>query len=225
MIFEGRQIEVVTRAGWNARHPTKPITSVAIGRKTEFIVHHSGGPAMQSVRAIQDWCMDKRGFRDIDYNLLIDQHGKVYLGRGWAAVGSQAIGHNTAGIGVCVIGRDQLSPEARVSLRWLYTEAIRKAGHKLTIRGHRDVDQTDCPGDRITTWMRHGWLDPRELRYEPEQQLHGEDVRDVQGAVHGLALDGVFGPRTDAAVRSYQALRGLDPDGRVGPLTRAAMLL
>jgi peptidoglycan hydrolase-like protein with peptidoglycan-binding domain len=48
--------------------------------------------------------------------------------------------------------------------------------------------------------------------------LSGEDVRQAQLALHGLGLlegepDGVFGPATGAAVRRFQAQRGMAADG------------
>jgi peptidoglycan hydrolase-like protein with peptidoglycan-binding domain len=40
----------------------------------------------------------------------------------------------------------------------------------------------------------------------------------------GLQIDGIFGPLTDAAVRSFQQALGLVVDGIVGPLTWQALI-
>lgn len=57
-------------------------------------------------------------------------------------------------------------------------------------------------------------FDPAEVR-EWQQLLrrHGYDV----------SVDGNYGPKTEAAIKEFQASRGLTPDGKVGPKTLAAL--
>lgn len=50
----------------------------------------------------------------------------------------------------------------------------------------------------------------------------GELVAKMQHVI-GVAADGVFGPATEAAVKTWQAHNGLTPDGIVGPATQAKM--
>lgn len=55
----------------------------------------------------------------------------------------------------------------------------------------------------------------------------GELVRQLQAALrerhYSLALDGIFGPATEGAVKRWQASQGLSADGIVGPLTWASL--
>jgi peptidoglycan hydrolase-like protein with peptidoglycan-binding domain len=57
----------------------------------------------------------------------------------------------------------------------------------------------------------------------------GENVRSIQYLLndHGsrLTVDGVFGPRTEAAVRSFQRQHGLSVDGIVGNQTWTALIV
>lgn len=64
-----------------------------------------------------------------------------------------------------------------------------------------------------------------QLIIQVQQGSNGDAVRAVQSQIHGrgagavVAVDGVFGPVTDDAVRGFQALLGLSVDGIVGPHT------
>jgi peptidoglycan hydrolase-like protein with peptidoglycan-binding domain len=51
----------------------------------------------------------------------------------------------------------------------------------------------------------------------------GRQVQLLQQALGGIQVDGVFGPETEAAVRSFQSSRGLTVDGVVGAQTGAAL--
>jgi peptidoglycan hydrolase-like protein with peptidoglycan-binding domain len=58
--------------------------------------------------------------------------------------------------------------------------------------------------------------------------MGGTDVTALQGLLNehidsGLTPDGLFGPKTDEAARSFQQLRGLSADGAVGSKTWAAL--
>ena len=52
----------------------------------------------------------------------------------------------------------------------------------------------------------------------------GGAVSEAQRLLGEIGIDGEFGTETDAAVRSFQALRGLEIDGVIGPETWAALL-
>ncbi len=54
-------------------------------------------------------------------------------------------------------------------------------------------------------------------------ESEGRQVELLQKALGGIKVDGIFGPETEEAVRSFQASRGLTVDGVVGPLTSAAL--
>ncbi len=45
----------------------------------------------------------------------------------------------------------------------------------------------------------------------------------ILGTNPPLVVDGISGPKTPAAIKAFQASRGIDPDGIVGPITLAAL--
>jgi hypothetical protein len=104
-----------------------------------------------------------RGWGDIAYNYLVDFMGNVYEGRvgGENAIGCHAEGYNAGSCGICLMGRffaDDTTPEMHNATVWIASWAARHLDpgasapfHDIpnlpTICGHRDVNQTTCPGD------------------------------------------------------------------------------
>jgi N-acetylmuramoyl-L-alanine amidase len=82
-----------------------------------------------------------------------------------------------------------------------------------------------------TAWVLDGarWkLGDRVLVCAPGHLMRGDDVAALQERLVILGLfagpvDGVFGPRTEAALRELQSGLGLSPDGICGPATLQAM--
>lgn len=62
--------------------------------------------------------------------------------------------------------------------------------------------------------------DPRRAMLRKGDQ--GNSVRQLQTLL-GIAADGGFGPKTEAAVKAFQTSRGLKADGLVGPATWKAL--
>ena len=175
-------MKIIPRSQWGARAPKNPPQHVSAGMRQHFVVHHSGGPSTQTVRAIQDWCMNEpphgRGFNDVDYSFLVDQVGRVYEGRGWDVVGAHTTGYNTSGIGVCVIGNNELSDAAKASVVQLYRAACARSGRTLKVRGHRQLATTgtSCPGERISTWLQAGMPLPEDPTEEKPVTQPATDI-------------------------------------------------
>ncbi|MGG6297884.1 peptidoglycan-binding domain-containing protein [Leptolyngbya sp. AN02str] len=57
--------------------------------------------------------------------------------------------------------------------------------------------------------------------------MQGDDVRSLQDALNRIGMsikaDGIFGAKTDEAVRQFQQQHGLTVDGKVGSKTRRVL--
>lgn len=131
------------------------------------------------VRSIYAYHVQTNRWNDIGYNLLVDRYGQIFEGRAGgvdrAVIGAHAAGFNTGSTGIAVIGTfiqenlpgagvdalqrllawklDVHHVDPRGSVRVTSGGSSRyPAGTSVnlrTIAGHRDVGQTECPGDRL----------------------------------------------------------------------------
>ncbi|MFC7328153.1 N-acetylmuramoyl-L-alanine amidase [Marinactinospora rubrisoli] len=209
-------VDIVSRSAWGTRAPRSRQT-VGWGSRSEVKLHYSAGPESRTPRQIQDHHMDGNGWADIGYNLLVDSDGTAYEGRGWTVVGAHAAPRNVAGIGICYIGRDGMTPAAKRTVVELYDMACAKASRTLARRGHRDINSTSCPGTANYQWWKSAAFRAAGGTAEGSDPLiglkkgdTGEPVKALQELVkfagHGAALgptgvDGIYGDGTTEGLR------------------------
>lgn len=126
-------------------------------------------------------------------------------------------------------------PEEERALRELQEQAGNRAVTGA-IESARDGDahstpasQVDSPGLRILGALRAA---PATVQRQAaggllRRGMRGPEVESLQADLgrvgHALAVDGIFGPATQAAVVAFQRAAGLAADGIVGPATRDAL--
>jgi hypothetical protein len=162
-------IKVFSRKAWRARRPR---TLTADGHKRELYIHHSagtfGGPAQSidtaaeqaaTMRAIQKFHMDERGWSDIAYHYVVFQPygtlklARIFEGRPVSAVPAAQLGHNSGTVAVCVVdgGKgDRLKLSTKFQLIRL-ARSIAASKGVTGLGGHRDApgQSTECPGRYI----------------------------------------------------------------------------
>ncbi|RKS79329.1 N-acetylmuramoyl-L-alanine amidase [Actinomadura pelletieri DSM 43383] len=160
---------VYTRAQWQARPPRR--TARVINRRPDrIVVHHTATPnakdrslahAFALSRYIQDFHMNKNGWDDTGQQLTISRGGIVMEGRnrslqavetGALAVGAQVLHHNEHTIGIENEGtymkkgvpQDLWTSLVEVCVWLCKAYSLDPAD---AIVGHRDYNNTSCPGD------------------------------------------------------------------------------
>ncbi|XP_053407394.1 peptidoglycan-recognition protein SC2-like [Mercenaria mercenaria] len=159
-------VTIVTRQEWGAR-PSKEINYMGTPVTVVFI-HHTAmsecftqDACANEMRIIQNLHMDTRGWDDIGYNFLIGEDGKAYEGRAWDRIGAHTRGWNDVAIAFSIMGdySNKLPNGDALHAVKVMIECGVKLG-KITpdykMYGHRDVGQTECPGNSlyqlIKTW-------------------------------------------------------------------------
>lgn len=102
--------------------------------------------------------------------------------------------------------------------------------------GHTDCDHWLARFGKNMNWFRdrikeempeNPYPVPDKTLYRFRPDMNKDNVRWMQWALnrmnYGLEPDGKFGPATEAALKGAQKRLGLETDGRCGPATRAAL--
>lgn len=111
----------------------------------ELILHHAA--ANGSVEVIHAAHIN-RGWHGIGYHYYVRKNGTIWRGRPEDAVGAHTVGKNSVSIGICFEGNFEIDEmpagQAKAGQELIADILSRYPG--LKISGHRDNDNTACPG-------------------------------------------------------------------------------
>lgn len=129
---------------------------------TEMIViHNTGNPTDDDMGAknINDAHRNYNGWAAIGYHFVIRKNGTIEKGRPVWAAGAHSAGYNNCSIGICVSGNFMIgTPTAAQieSLAMLLANLCADFNLPIDrdhILGHRELNETDCPGDSLYYMM------------------------------------------------------------------------
>lgn len=129
-------------------------------KATEFLViHHTGFPGKDkdsTAADIHKFHQETNKWAGIGYHYLIRKNGMIEQGRHPDMVGAHAQGHNKTSIGICLAGNFNLGKPTDAQMdsvkelcRWLCQKYHLNPRAKGAIVGHRNLNDTDCPGKHL----------------------------------------------------------------------------
>lgn len=262
---------LISRAGWGAAPPSQRLQRITSTRGVK--VHYTGGwvdprivddhrECIALMLSIQRMHMSGgRGekYSDFGYNMAACPHRRVFVGRGpnfLPAANGPGLNSQHYAVLAMVGSKGYVVPGEQLLHGVLDAiEYLREHGNAgREIKRHGDGYATDCPGARLTAWVRAGAPRPKtsastsswteDLMAELPTLKQGSksfDVKTFRAAIFargGLDEDrygGAAGLKAwlenlefDAALavdaKTFQRANKLEPDGIVGPKTWTAAL-
>ena len=142
------------------KRPHLHFTEYETRPKTEVIViHHTGfpeGDKDSTVEEIHKFHQEVNGWAGCGYHFLIRKNGTIEQGRKLPAVGAHALHHNMNSVGICVAGNFNFVKPKHAQMEsldlltaWLCQKYKLDPMAQGVIVGHRDLNDTDCPGKNL----------------------------------------------------------------------------
>jgi len=192
--------------------------------RTDYIILHHSASTSASVETIHRYHQQGRGWIGIGYNFYVRKDGSIYRGRPEDVVGAHTTGYNDKSIGICAEGNFEVEamPDVQKQAIIELLRELKQRYPNVQIKRHKDFANTACPGRNYPFNDIIEGVEKMVLKVGSR----GEEVKKLQENLNRLgfncgAADGIFGPKTEAAVKAFQQRYGLAVDGIVGPATRA----
>lgn len=147
----------VPRSQWGARARS----CNAAQSPARLTIHHTETPNADPLspaarmRQMQNYHIDVRGWCDLGYHFVVGKDGQVYAGRAEDVRGAHAANNNQDNVGIAFVGTyhggqpSAVMQSAAARLMAALAEEWDIALSRSTVKSHRELGSTDCPGDAL----------------------------------------------------------------------------
>jgi hypothetical protein len=184
---------------------------------TQDVIGDPGADAIAArLRSYRNYHVGTKGWRDIGYNLAIDQGGRVWMCRSTQWKGNLEGAHcasagnpdaNEEYVGVLLLLGDSESLGSKMITAfqdWYHTRFLVGWPGKTDVRGHRQVPgaQTNCPGDRAIAALP-------KLKATPQEEDMPLDATDLS-KIKAVVIDALSAKDDyqSSGVKAWAAERG-----------------
>ena len=183
----------------------------------------SDRPEDDAIEVIRRWHLE-RGFSEVGYHYFIRKNGLLEPGRSLERIPAAQKGHNRNTIAICLHGlhKERFTEEQFDALRDVALGIHDAYDGEISFHGHCEVSPKACPVfdyrevlalDRFGTLGLSGVQSGKQypsVEEEPRLSLgsRGPAVEHLQELLF-VRVDGIYGPRTERALKRFCLAEGL----------------
>jgi hypothetical protein len=228
-------VPIIPGSEWGRQFKSTP---PRVGSVTAMTVHYTGARNFMAsaeqiparLRSMQAADLAKPNMSAVKYNFAVDKYGRIWELRGFefrnAADGRAETNTESFSVNVLVgVEDNQPTPKIVEALQSLYQHAVARFGRQLTVRCHKDVRSTSCPGVLLEGLVRSGRIQ-RGVTPAPEPVPHPvNEVGDDMIAIYKPVYRGA-GPATPwvAVFGSGAVRRAVNADVRLAERLRLPVI-
>jgi len=151
------KVWIQPRSSWGAKDPS----CISYHRPYRMSIHNtesannSKKTPIQQIKDIQTYHMDVKGWCDIGYHYLVTRDGQIFEGRPVERLGTHVANGNAGNVGIAFVGtymtlavNDEQVKNSAQLIRAL-SDKYKITINRTNIKGHREQNDTDCPGDAL----------------------------------------------------------------------------
>ena len=186
-------------------------------RTTLLVLHHEAGSG-STAQQIHNYHRYTNGWAGIAYHYYVRKDGTIYRGRPENMIGGHCLGYNSCSIGICFEGNfeNETMGQTQINAGWELIADILRRYPGITVRRHKDLNQTACPGKNFPFNILTGNHKPTK----EDIDMTKEDVMQIINEHETEKANSVAYPEAATAMAKAKAKGYMDGTRANAPLTR-----